>query len=231
MSIDNQLSVFASRVMAEAVGQDFDYAEIFYQILLDYFSKCSMFPIRLIMYVDKPETSILFSCVSGLIRGTHAAVARINRELKTGINPKLGSGSEIAPNWTFLTFDKDSSTIISTESKQAVVVDTGLVADHEVQFMFHDHGNRRPVKYAVIHDANSFTVPELENFTQQVRLSNGSSPLPLLHAEKVLKRALLYLRSSTELSGNCDAKETTNIMNQVYFDSESTQFRDRAFYI
>lgn len=231
MSIDNQLSVFATRVMAEAKGQDFDYAEIFYQILLDYFAKCAMFPNRLIMYVDQPETGILFSCVSGLIRGTHAAVSRINRELKTGINPKLGSGSEVNPNWTFLTFDKDSSTTIDTESKQAVVVDTGLVADHEIQFMFQDNGIRRPARYTVIHDANSFTVPELENFTQQVRAWNGSAPMPLIHTEKALNRALLYLRGSTELSSLSDASQLKNMMNQVYFDSESTQFRDRAFYI
>ena len=231
MTVDNGLSVFVNRAVAEIEKSDFDFQSLFYEILLDYFAACGMFPNRLIMYVSQPSTSVLFSCVSGLLRGVHAAVARLNRELRTGINPKLGSGPEINPNWTFVMCEQQNSVRIQTESSQSVVVNTGLVADHQVQFLVHTGICPKPVKYTVIHDTNNFTIPELENFTQQIRHVDWSIPYPLVHADRVLKRYLVYIEAEDRLLVNAGSEEIKMRLNQAFFDTELTHFRGRAIYI
>jgi hypothetical protein len=231
MTVDNGLSVFVNRVLAETEKSEFDFQNLFYETLLDYFAACGMFPNRLIMYVSQPSTSVLFSCVSGLLRGVHAAVARLNRELRTGINPKLGSGPDINPNWTFVICEQQTSVRIQTESSQSVVVNTGLVADHQVQFLVHTGICAKPLKYTVIHDTNNFTIPELENFTQQIRHVDGCIPSPLVHADRVLKRYLVYIEAENRLLVHSGSEEIKIRLNQAFFDTELTQFRGRAFYI
>ena len=232
MSFDNGMRAFLNRVEAKPKKSDFDFGQIFYEILLSYYSACSFcFPNRIIMFVSQPEASIGFKCIAGLLGGAHSAVSRINRELRTGINNKLrASTSEISPNWTFIFSDRRSGIQIQTESRQAVVSSTGIVSAYGIQFLLWP-GERgsKPVKYTVVHDTNNFTLPEIENFTHQISL--GSLPLPLVHAEKLLVRMRDYVIHDGKLCMHTDATDACEIMNQRLFDYDREVFRYRAPYM
>jgi hypothetical protein len=232
LSFDNGMSVFLNRMRAETKRSDSDFAQVFYEILLSYFFACSSFPNRVIMYVGQPELTIVFKCIAGLLAGVNSAVSRINRELRTGINSKLGYGPEINPNWTFILCDPRSGVQIHTESKQCVVTSSGIVSSHGIQFIMKPAvPGAKHVKYTVVHDTNNFTIPEIENFTQQVTPPDGNVPLPLVHARKLLSRAHLYISEEKSLFVRPDPVDSRDLINQKLFDFDQEVFRYRAPYI
>jgi hypothetical protein len=232
LSFDNGMSVFLNRVRAQEKKLDFDFDEMFYEVLLTYFAACRNFPNRIIMFVSQPETSILFSCVSGIIRGVHAAVSRVNRELRTGINVKLGTGPEINPNWTFILCDSRSGVQIHSESKHAIVASSGIVPPYGIQFFIQSATpGSKSVKYSVIHDANVFTIPEIQNFTQQICSLDGSLPIPMVHADKLLDRAECYMKAEKDLLRGRSPKDSSDIVNQKLLGTENSPLRFRSSYM
>ena len=232
MSYDNGMHVFVTQVKAQARKRDFDFENIFYNLLMGYFGTCRNFPNRVIMFVKKPEAAILYSSVAGMLKGVHAAVSRINRELRTGINVKLGSGPEIKPSWTFIMCDNTTGIQVLSESKQPVVASSGLVAPHGIEFLVQSSvPGARAVKYSLVHDTNNFTVPEIENFTQQVCVADASLPSALGHAKKALMRAKSYVLQERELFRQDNPVESADLINQKLFDREDLPSSYLAFYI
>lgn len=215
MSYDNAMSAFHNQSRIAVKREEFDFAEVFYESIIWYCKTSGVFPNRLIFYVQQPRASAVFSITTGLLRGAHAAASRINRELKTGINPKLGYGNPINPNWTFVMVKQERGMRLKTESRQMCVVSGALVSGNGLEFFLQPSPEARPVKYTVIHDANSFTVPEIENFTHQICGPGESLPGPVVHAAYVAERIQMHVAQNHNVFRTKSAHEIRDYVSQT----------------
>lgn len=223
LSYDNSMTMFTSQGRLALQRQQFDFAEIIYQSFLDWFKKCRCFPNRLIMFLQHPEEIRVFSNVADLLNGAQAAVSRINRELRTGINVKLGSGPLINPSWTFILCTKKCGVLVKAPA-QDVAISSNFIASHGIEYMIKPANSKRSTRYSVVHDTNNFTVTELENFTHQICTPGAGFPVPVKHASRVVQRMNLYISSELKEAHMLDDSGKIQLLNQKLFDPEMALF-------
>ena len=223
LSYDNSMSMFTTQARLAIQTNQFDFSEIFYHALLDWFQKCKCFPNRLIMFLQHPEESRVFSTVADILGGAKSATSRVNRELQTGINIKLGTGPPISPNWTFILTSKKSGVLVKAPLHD-IAVNSNFIASHGVEFIIKPANSARSTKYSVIHDTNNFTVSELENFTHQISTPGAGYPVPVKHASKVVQRMNLYISSELKDAHLLDENEKIQLLNQKLFDPDIALF-------
>lgn len=229
-SVENSMCLFSHQVRVCARGKRFDMEEILYETLLSYFVKNSVFPNRLIVYSKFCGDLKLFEVSSGFLRGAHAAASRINRELRTGINPRIGSGPEIRPNWTLINYTYSYGVSLHAQTAP-VVVNQSIVNGSGWEFYIQSSQGRRTTRYLVAHDTNNFTQAELENFTHQICNSDCRLPRPIKNSAKAIQRALLYIDSERAIVRNASADHFSECMNQKLFSPGASVFLDtRASY-
>ena len=232
ISTDNGMSVFGTQVRMAPKGEPFCFDEILYEMLIQYFVQNSVFPNRVIMYVKRCMFAKLFTGVSDILRGANAAVNRLNRELRTGINIRIAGSNaqEISPNWTVILTGKDAGVALSGKPNSPVVIDGSIVGREGMEFILQSSG--APVKYSVLHDTNSFTIGEIENFTHQMCVGGSAMANPTIHAQKALQRANSYIGSERGTVHGMRMEEVCDYLNERMFSADSSVFSGyRASYM
>ena len=224
-SVENSMCLFSHQVRVCARGKRFDMEETLYETLLSYFFKNSIFPNRCIVYSKFGGDFKLFELSSDFLRGAHAAASRINRELRTGINPRIGSGPEIRLNWTLIYYTYSYGVALHAQTAP-VVVNQSIVNGKGWEFYIQSGQGKRTTRYLVAHDTNNFTQAELENFTHQICNSFCRLPRPIKNSTKAIQRALLYIDSERATVRNASADHFSECMNQKLFSPGASVFLD-----
>ena len=107
--------------------------------------------------------------------------------------------------------------------ESTIVVDQGIVEPVGMNFYMQAAGTKKAIHFRVLHDQNSFTMTEMENYTHQLCLFGSSVPVPLDNAEKLVGRSKLYIQTEYAVYMKIKHKpnDVSDYLNQKLFNTNS----------
>ena len=219
MSTDHGLEQFVSQVRAVPTGvvKSDMLEEAVYELLLSFFATTNCFPTRLVSFRRSLPSKHQFSSVTNELRAFTSAIARINREIRTGINPKLeGVVKPTNPGLTLVHCDRHTEVRMDAHPfvPPTVAVESDITAPCSMNFFLTGF---YPIHFSVQHDSNNFTLSEMVNFAHQL----GTPPTPLQTAKKLVKRAALYISQSETGNRRFSLNELCEYLNQKLFSPDA----------
>lgn len=166
-----------------------------YELMMSFFDINRHFPTRIIIYTRERSASAKFRQVAADLGAWNNAINRINRELRTKINPKFQDfdKEEIKPNLTLTECER-----MMKLQPGSIVDDSSLTESHGMNFYIHSHGANSATHYRTIHDQNGFTLNELENYTFDMCNGTRAFPICLGVSKRLLERMKLYVEADLD---------------------------------
>jgi hypothetical protein len=224
MSLDHSFGSFIQKVCVTKRTAEFDPSIMFYELLLKSFEINLNFPTRIVSFRRHVEGS-MFNRLAHELKAWDAAISRLNRESKTGINPRLGnSAPRVNPNITLIHCNDDSGICLPDDHLPAVIEER-IVDGKGLNFYMQLGPSKSATHYRVLHDQNNFTVSEIITFTNHLCAHQAQQPGPLAHCRKLVQRSKLYIdsewKSINEMRKSRD-DELAQYLNQKLFSELST---------
>ena len=166
-----------------------------YELLMSFFDINGHFPTRIIVYTRARSSMAKFRQIAADLGAWNNAINRINRELRTKINPKFQEfeKDEIKPNLTLTECER-----IMRLQPGSIIDDPTLLETGGMNFYIHAHGAKLATHYRTIHDQNGFTLNEFENYTFDMCTGTRGFPICLNVSKKLVERMKLYVEAELD---------------------------------